>query len=417
MTRTTSAIVDDFTAFDLADPAIHQNRDLSGFWRRLRTDDPLYWHPGTESAPGFWVVSRHADVMRVYKDSGRFTSERGNVLTTLLKGGDSAAGKMLAVTDGERQRQLRNVFLKAFSPRVLERVTDRVRASTRRAVARVVERGECDFAAEVSDRIPMDTICDLLGVPEADRPHLLRLNKSALSSDDPGETYGDAWAARNEILLYFAQLADERRRNPQDDVVTALARATVDGAELTQHEIIFNCYSLIIGGDETTRLSMSGAVDALIRHPAQWAALKAGDVRTATAVEEVLRWATPAMHFGRVARDDVEMHGKRIRRGDVVTLWNCSANRDEAVFEKPDRFDLGRAPNRHVTFGYGPHFCLGAYLARAELSALLTSLAELVAGLEPAGAAQYVHSNFLNGISCLPVRVTAEPNPRSDGKP
>jgi cytochrome P450 len=407
------ATIDELTQLDLVEPATHTEKDLTETWRLLRASFPVYRHPETAHGPAFWVLSRHADVLAVYKDNVRFTSEKGNVLTTLLRGGDSAAGKMLAVTDGPRQRQLRNVLLRAFSPRVLERVAERVRVNTRKTIKAAVERGEVDFATEVAERIPMGTICDLLGVPEEDRGLLLRLNKSALSSEDPDETHSDSWAARNEILMYFAELAEERRRDPQDDVVTALATGQIGGAALTPHEIIFNCYSLIIGGDETTRLSMSDAIHALSTHPDQWSALKRGEVTTDTAVEEVARWATPAMHFGRVAREDVEIRGTRITKGEIVTLWNCSANRDEDVFADPYVYDLGRTPNRHLTFGYGPHFCVGAYLARAELAALLSSVRDLVDSIQVTGPVRRVHSNFLSGISHLPVTMT--PDPRSRG--
>jgi cytochrome P450 len=401
----TAVLVENPAAFDLADPATHADLELSGLWRFLRDNEPVYRHSETVHGPEFWVISRHADVQAVYKDNTRFTSERGNLLTTLLRGGDTAAGKMIAVTDGPRQRELRAVLLKAFSPRVLERVAEQVRQSTRRAVQAAVRHGEFDFAVEVADRIPMTTICNLLGVPEADRPHLLRLNKSALSSDDADETFSDAWAARNEILMYFAELAERRRANPEDDVISALATGSIGNRALTVHEIIFNCYSLVIGGDETARLSMCTAVHALSKHKDQWRALRDGEVEMETAVEEVLRWATPAMHFGRVALEDVVLHDRTIAAGDIVTVWNCSANRDERVFDQPDVFDLGRQPNKHVTFGFGPHFCLGSYLARVEMSALLGALAEFAADIEPAGPVTRVRSNFLSGPSRLPVAV------------
>ncbi len=410
MSAPKAATADDLASINLADPATHADTDLSGVWLLLRNTQPLYRHPEVGSAPGFWVVSKHADVSAIYRDTDNFTSEKGNVLTTLLQGGDTAAGKMLAVTDGRRHTQLRNVLLKAFSPRALERVADRIRSNTERRLREAVAHGTFDFAAEVADHIPMGTICDLLGVPESDRAHLLRLNKSALSSEEPGEAYSDAWAARNEILMYFAELAQQRRNVRQDDVVTALATATIDGEPLTLHEIIFNCYSLVLGGDETSRFSMSGAVHAFAEHPDQWRALKQGDVEVRSAVEEVLRWTTPAMHFGRVARRDVTIRDRTIRAGDVVTLWMCSANRDEEVFADPYTYDLGRTPNKHLSFGLGPHFCIGAYLARVEINALLTSLRTLVDTIEVSGPVHRTRSNLLSGISRLPVTMKAEPS-------
>jgi cytochrome P450 len=403
MRQLASLAIDDLASIDLADPSTHAETDLTEMWRLLRRSRPVYWHPARHSAPGFWVLSRHADIVSVYRDNVNFTSEKGNVLTTLLQGGDTAAGKMLAVTDGQRHREVRNALLKAFSPRALSRVAERVRATTEGRIADAVAVGRIDFAAEVADHVPMGTICDLLGVPEADRAHLLQLNKSALSSDDPDETYSDSWAARNEILMYFSELAADRRRKPEDDVVSALATALINGEPLTPHEIIFNCYSLILGGDETSRMAMSGAVHALARHPDQWRALKSGEAGLDTAVEEVLRWTTPALHFGRVATRDVVVRDQPIKAGDIVTLWNCSANRDEEMFEAPETFDLQRTPNKHVAFGFGPHFCLGAHLARVEINALLHSLCSRVDSIELAGPVGRIRSNLLGGINRLPV--------------
>lgn len=404
MTAQTMSTPDDISTVDLTDPRTFEENDLREYWRRLRTTRPLHWHPPTGDAPGFWVISRYADVMALYKDNKRLTSERGNVLVTLLAGGDSAAGKMLAVTDGAQHRNLRNVLLKAFSPQALKPITDRVRANTTRLVVEAVRRGECDFATDVAEHIPMNTISDLLGVPAADREFLLNLNKSALSSNEEGQSATDAWLARNEILLYFNELVAERRAKPTEDVISVLANSTVNGEPLSEEVIVLNCYSLILGGDETSRLSMIDAVRTFTRHPDQWQLLRDREVTLESATEEVLRWATPAMHFGRRAVTDVELHGQVIAGGDIVTLWNSSANRDEEVFADPYVFDLNRSPNKHITFGYGPHFCLGAYLGRVEVNAMLDALRIYSTGFEVSGEPQRIHSNFLTGLSSLPVR-------------
>lgn len=395
---------------DLADPQTYIRHDRHELWRRLRAEDPVHWHPPAGDRPGFWVLTRYADVQAVFRDNRTFTSERGNVLTTLLAGGDSAAGRMLAVTDGPRHRDLRNVLLKAFSPRALERVAEKVRANTDRLVAGAVARGRCDFAADVAERIPITTICDLLGVPPADHDELLGLTKSALSSENPAAQALDAVAARNEILLYFADLLDERRTRPRDDVISVLAESRIDGELLDEDDIVLNCYSLILGGDETSRLSMIGAVAAFMAHDDQWQRLRAGAVSVDSAVEEVLRWTSPAMHFGRTVLTDIEVGGRTLRAGDIVTMWIGSANRDEDQFTAPDGFDLARTPNRHLTFGFGPHFCLGAYLGRVEVAALLTTLRSRVGRIRPDGPVRPVYSNFLTGLSRLPV--VLEPSAR-----
>ncbi|MEU7134380.1 cytochrome P450 [Streptomyces sp. NPDC046261] len=407
MTEHGVPVADDLDGIDLTDPQTFTRTDLRAMWARFRAERPVHLHPATRGAPPFWVVSRHADVMAVYRDNTRFTSERGNVLDTLLKGEDSASRKMLAVTDGPRHRDIRNLMLKSFSPRVLAPVVAGVHRRTGALLDEAVERGTLDFVTELADHIPIHTIGDLMGVPVEDREKLVHWNTQTLSRTSAEHSKTEEWLARNEILLYFSALAAQRRRDPGDDVISALATGTVEGEPLTEEEIVFNCYSLIIGGDESSRMSSIGAVIALAGHPDQWKALKEGEADPKTAVEEVLRWTTPAMHFGRHAHVDVELGDRTIRAGDVVTLWNSSANFDEDVFADPYRFDLSRTPNKHVAFGYGPHFCLGAFLGRTHVDAMLTALREKVSVIELLGSPRLLHSNFVYGYSGLPVRLAA----------
>lgn len=391
--------------FDLANPVMFLETDLPALWSRLRDEAPVHWNPPSGQAPGFWAVSRYADVVDVYKDTTHFTSERGNVLTTLLQGEDSASGKMLAVTDGVRHREIRNLMLKSFSPRALAPVAEMVRERTRRLIADALARGEFDFATDVADHIPINTIGDLMGVPQADRQQLVDWNNQTLSGY--GEhTELDEWLARNEILLYFSDLARQRRGDPGDDVISVLANGRIDGEPLTEDEIVFNCYSLILGADESSRMSSIGGILALAQNPAQWRAFKDGDVGLDSAVEEVLRWTTPAMHFGRTVIAETELGDKRLAEGDVVTLWNSSANFDEAVFPDPLRFDLARTPNKHLAFGYGPHFCLGAFLGRSHVGAVLEAVRSMVAEIELIGEPTRLYSNFVYGYSRFPVRFT-----------
>ncbi|MFB9235714.1 cytochrome P450 [Plantactinospora siamensis] len=395
--------IGDLDLIDLTDPHTFQRDDLPDMWRAFRDRSPVHWHPARGDAPGFWALSRYPDVLAVYRDADRFWSEGGTVLATLLAGGDSAAGKMLAVTDGVRHREIKAVLQRSFSARVVARINERIRARTRRLVAEVLDAGEVDFVPRVAEQLPMATIGDLLDLPAADLPMLLRCNKLALSSDTGTTSPLESVAARNEILLYFADLVAARRRNPGDDVVSALATARINGSPLREDEVVYNCYSLIIGGDESSRVAATGTVLALARHHDQWRALLDGSASVATATEEALRWTTPAMHFGRRATADVEIAGVRVRAGDIVTLWNTSANFDETEFADPGSFRLGRRPNRHLALGHGPHFCLGAFLGRAELSGLLDCLRDLVGGIEVTGAPRRIYSNFLFGHSSLPV--------------
>jgi cytochrome P450 len=393
---------------NLVDPMTYADHDMAKVWHWLRSHDPVHRHPASKESPGFWVLSRHAEISHVLRNDTGFSSEKGNVLATMLAGGDTGAGRMLAVTDGHHHTELRRLLLQAFAPRALEGVVRRVRQVTRRLLTEAIERGHCDFAHDIASVIPLETICDLLDIPADDRQDVLKLTKSALSSDYAGQSANEDRVAQNGILVYFSDLLRERRRTPGADPISMMATAEVDGRGLDDSDIILNCYSLIMGGDETSRLAMIGAVKALIDNPGQWAALKGGDVTTEDAGEEVLRWTTPTMHFGRTATIETTLLGRRIVPGDLVTLWLVSANRDEAVFPEADKFDLARSPNRHLSLGYGRHFCLGAYLGRVEISTMLDALRTFVTKVEQAGPERHLYSNFLSGMTSLPITIQGD---------
>ncbi|WP_165986540.1 cytochrome P450 [Streptomyces sp. YIM 98790] len=398
--------VADPAVLDLTDPQTFLDHHPHEMWRPYREHNPLFWHPARHGNPGFWVFTKYDDVMAAYRDNKRFTSERGNVLATLLKGEDSASRKMLAVTDGPRHREIRNLMMKSFSPRVLEPVVEGIRRRTDALIDRAVERGELDFVTEVADRIPIHTIGDLMGIPLQDREQVVDWNAQTLSRYSSEDSELESVMARNEIVLYLSRLMAERRRNPGEDVLSTLANATVDGEPLSDDEIVLNSYSLILGGDESSRASAASAVLAFHEHPGQWRRLKNEEVGLDTATEEVLRWATPTMHFGRHALVDVEWRGHTIRAGEVITLWNSSANFDEDAFADPYTFDLSRSPNKHVSFGHGPHFCLGAYLGRVHMKAMLDALRTKVGTIEVLGEPTRLFSNFGHGHSSMPVRLT-----------
>ncbi|MFI7017187.1 cytochrome P450 [Streptomyces sp. NPDC050164] len=387
-------------SLDLTDSGTFMERDPFQFFAEVRATEPVYWHAASEDRPGFWVVAGYADVVACYGAAGALASGRGTVLEVLLRGDDSAGGRMLAVTDRPRHRQLRALMWRALSPRVLDTVARKVEQRTAALVERAVGSGSFDFATEVAEHVPMNTICDLLSVPEADRPELLRWSKGALTGADEL----DSLESRNELVLYFMDLAERRRSDPGDDVISTLATGVIQGELLSLEEVALNCYSLIIGGDESSRVSAVSTVKALAEHPAQWRALRDGRVDLDTAVEEALRWATPSFHFARTATRDHAIAGRQVRAGEIVSMWNISANNDERAFADPRRFDLSRSPNKHVALGHGPHYCLGAFLGRAELRALLTVLAARVRDLEVTGPPTRIRSNFLNGYSSLPVR-------------
>jgi novobiocin biosynthesis protein NovI len=395
---------DELETIDFADPRLHAERELSEVWRYLRSERPFYWQAERGSQPGFWVITRYEDALAVYRDQEHFTVEGGNALGTLLHGGDSGAGNMLAVTDGVRHKQIRNILVKAFSPRMLNDIEQSVRRTVDRLLVDAIKAGDCDFARDVSCNVPMGAICDLLAVPPSDRKYLLSRTAHAWSTDYADEPPEESWTAKNEILLYFSDLARTRRGRDKDDVVSLLANSLIDGEHLTEPELMANCYGLMIGGDETGRHAMTGGLLALIENPGQWEALKRGEVDLETAAEEVLRWTVPALHGGRIATSDVVVSGRQlIRAGEIVSVWISSANFDGEMFANPDRFDLTRSPNKHLTFAQGSHYCLGHYLGRMEVEAILDGLRRMVTQAEQTGQEKWIYSTILHGMSSLPV--------------
>ncbi|MGW2426681.1 cytochrome P450 [Streptomyces sp. NPDC001709] len=404
---TKGAFADDLNSVDLTDPNTFLHTDMEDFWRRVRAEQPVYLHPATDRGSQFWVVSRHADVMAVLQDPERFSSQAGNMMSSLHKpGGDPAAGKILALTDAPRHNAMRTILLKAFSPRIRKGVTDKLQQRVDQLLGNAVGTGTFDFAKEVAEVVPMGTICDLLGFPSTDHKYVLDLSREAVSADDEGQTEEDVWLSRNELLIYSQEIIEARRENPQDDLISAMATCRINGEPMTDDEVVVNCYGFILAGDHTSRLAMVGALLAFSQHPDQWLALKEGRVSIASAVEEIVRWTTPAMHIGRTATADVTIGGQTIREGDHVILWITSANRDESVFSDPHSFDLARTPNKHLGFGFGPHFCFGSYLGRAEITAVLKTLISRVDRIELMGDPKALYSTFLRGYSSLPVSLT-----------
>lgn len=395
---------DELEKIDLADPRLHAERELSEVWRHLRAEQTFYWQAERGSQPGFWVISRYEDALAVYRDQPHFTTEGGNALGTLLTGGDPAAGTMLAVTDGVRHKQIRNILTKAFSPRMLKKIGESIHRTVDRLLVDAIKSDGCNFARDVSGNIPLGAICDLLAVPDSDRKYLLSRTAHAWSSDYADAPPEDNWTAKNEILLYFSDLGHNRRGNDMGDVISLLANSLIDGEHLSEAELMANCYGLMIGGDETGRHAITGGLLALMENPGQWQKLKRGEVDLETAAEEVLRWTVPSLHGGRTATGDVVVNGRQqIRAGDIVSVWISSANYDDEAFPDPDRFDLNRSPNKHLTFAYGAHYCLGHYLARMEVEAVLDGLRRMVTEAEQTGEEKWIYSSILHGMSSLPV--------------
>ena len=390
---------------DLADPDLFEHGDPDAAWAWLREHSPVHRNAGPMP---FWSVTRYADALSVYRDPGTFSSARGMVLGVDTEAGDPASGRMLVVTDPPRHAQLRRIVNGVFTPRVLARLEERVKSTVDQLVARAVG-GECEFVDDVAARLPVTIICELLGVPAADQDWMYHLTSTAFGGGDPRSTADVAPADRaqayGDIFDYYRDLAETRRGKPGPDLVSTLVAGEVDGAPLATEDVLLNCTNLIIGGNETTRHAAAGGLLAIVDRPGMWESLRGKPIDSL--VEEILRWTTPGMHVLRTVTRDTSIGGRSIAAGDSVVVWNASANRDESVFPDPQRFDPGRAPNRHIAFGQGGHHCLGAALARIELTTLFGSLLARVGHVRLTGPPRRVRSCVLRGIRRLPVEMSA----------
>ncbi|MEU6309507.1 cytochrome P450 [Streptomyces sp. NPDC047014] len=393
---------------DLLDPGPFGRNDFWPAFAWLRAHDPVHWHPepGSEDG-GFWALTKHRDIMRVYADSDTFLSGRGMRLGSDPAAVAAVAQRMLIVSDVPHHTRLKRALQQAFGPQQMPRLEALVERVVGELVAESAEHDTLDFI-DLAKQLPNRVVCAVLGIPRADWAWIGALTTDAF--DSPDEAVRSS--AHSEIFLYFIELLAERRARPGDDLVSQIAHDTLvdegDGGErpLSDHEIVFNLNGVLSGANETTRYSAAGAVHMFAEHPDQWRLLRAlGPAGIAPAVEEVLRWTTPGVHALRTAAHDTEINGVPVAAGARVTLWNVSANRDEEVFADPHAFRVDRRPNRHVAFGHGRHLCLGARLARFELGALLTEMLAVLDGFELAGPVSFNSSNFTWGINSLPVRL------------
>ncbi|MDH4147981.1 MAG: cytochrome P450, partial [Acidimicrobiia bacterium] len=384
------------------------------FFTWARAEAPLYWHEPTEHTPGgvgFWVLSRHADALAVMCDPATFSSEEGG---TQLDDSHVGGGLLLNHTDDPRHLRLRSLINRGFTPRMIGRLEQDL-AARAHALLDAVPTGEpFDFVASVARELPLQAICSVLGVPQDDRSELADLVDAAVNAET-GEVLGYDFVRR--LGAYGGALIERKRAEPADDILSVIVHARLDdesappgGAQLSDVELKAFFNLLFPAGAETTNRAIAGGVVALGQHPEQLAALcsavAAGDAGAATvrrAIEEILRWTTPSVYKRRTPTRDVELHGRTIRAGDKVTYWEMSANRDEAVFDAPFRFDIGRDPNPHVTFGFGAHYCLGANLARLELKVMLETLLSRCSGFEVVGEPTWTVNNRLVGMTCLPL--------------
>ncbi len=379
----------------------------------LRHHDPVHFHTEPDGR-GFWVITRYDDVVACNRDSATFSSEadRGGVVTLEdlpeTAGAASEGGRLMLQMDPPDHTRYRRLVNRGFTPRMIARMTEHIRELAVGILDEVVPRGECDFVVDVAAELPLEVIAELIGVPHEDRHRIFEWSNTMIGSEDPEYQVSqeEIFESQVAMFMYAQQLAEQRRARPDDDIITALLSADIDGESLSDMD--FNLFFLLlsVAGNETTRNAISHGLNAFLEHPDQYDLLVSDPERyIGTAVEEILRWASPVLFFRRNATVDTELHGRTIRAGDKISLWYISANRDEDVFDEPFRFDITRDPNPHIAFGGGgPHFCLGAQLARMEIRVLFEELARRVPRLEALGPPDRLRSNFIGGIKHLPVR-------------
>jgi cytochrome P450 len=398
---------------DLLSPASFAAGQPHDQFAWLREHDPVHWHPEPGEGQGFWAVTRYADVKAVGRDAGSFSSMPSIMIPegVALDAGDHT---MMLTMDPPRHTAYRRLVAPDFIPRAARAMRPRIEELARRIVDGVVERGDgCDLVTDVAGLMPSYVIAEMLGIPHEDGVALYELTEAihaAPESQEPGAALG----AVLEMFNYAREVWEQRRAAPGDDLATTIAFASVDGEELDL--IDFNLFFLLLvdAGGDTTRNLVAGGMDALFSHPDQRAWLAADlDGRLAPATEELLRWVSPVVYMRRTATHDTTVAGTRIAAGDKVVMYYGSANRDpEAFGATADTLDLGRTPNEHVAFGGGgPHFCLGAHIARVEIAALLRELLTRVPDMEPAGPTEWLPSTFISGPKHLPVRLGADGGP------
>ncbi len=389
----------------------------------LRRDAPLYWQPEREGR-GFWALTRYDDVVQASKDWETFSSELGGTSLQDLTAEELEARRSMIDTDPPPHTRMRALVNNGFTPRVVNAYEERIRRLARGILEAALEQDELDWVESVAAEIPMWVFSEIMGLPVEDRRLIIELGDKLLGNTDP-EVVGEEFVAERalrdpelrklpfsspfalDLIAYGRRLGEARRADPREDITTKLVEAELDGSRLTEQEFGTMFILLTTAGNETTRHTISLGLMDLLAHPDELERLVADPSLAATAADELLRRAHPVHHFRRTATRDVVLHGRRIARGDKVTIWYASANYDDEKFADPYRLDVARTPNRHVTFGLGgPHFCLGAHLAKLELRVWLEEMIPYLTQLEPAGDPVRLRSNFFNGIKRMPVRVT-----------
>lgn len=390
-------------------------------WKLLRREAPVYWYDRPGVTP-FWAITKYDDIQQVSRDPQTFISSKRLVIRSAGSGDGGATDPSLTVPnlinmDPPEHGKYRNATSRRFSPRGMKLLEDRVDEiaedviddAAAHLVSQLTDRREMDFVRDVAAKMPMAAICELLAVERESWEDIFRWTNEFIGSEDPeyqqGRTRRETWQSGMRGLQgYFMAHIERKRREPDNSVMTTLVQAEIDGEPMPDHEILSYGILLILAGNETTRNATSGGMQVLIEHPEQFDLLKSQPDLLDSAVEEMLRWTSPVVHFARTVTQDTEIRGVPIQAGETLAMWYPSANRDEDVFENPDVFDITRSPNDHLAFGgFGEHFCLGANLARLEMRSIFRHLIQRLDDFQVNGEIERLSSGLIGGTKRLPV--------------
>ena len=397
---------------DLFDPIVYETNGVPHeAMRFLRAEAPVHFHqePGGR---GFWAITKYDDVAAIGKDPHTFSSFRGGTNIQDYPPDNLSTIQLLMLNmDPPQHNKFRRLASKGFTPRMVAAMEPKVRAACASIIDKIGKRGSADFVREVSAELPLVVIADLLGVPQDERDKIFDWSNRLIGFDDPEfqTSLEDGRMAAMEMWMYANTLAEGRKGQNGEDLVTVLINAEIEGERLTEMEFDAFFLLLAVAGNETTRNAISGGMLALFDNPAQLKRLTQDQSLVPGAIEEILRWVTPVNYFRRTATKDTEIRGVKIKEDDKVCMYYSSANRDEEVFGPTSMtFDITRTPNEHLAFGGGQHFCLGASLARLEMRILFEELVRRLPDIHLDGKVRRLRSNFINGVKTIPVAFTPE---------
>ena len=386
-------------------------------WTYLRKHQPVCYIERPRVDP-FWAITKGADIREISIQPRQWLNGPRLAVFMLDEGAEGPPPELplrhLLNMDPPQHGEYRSILSQYFTPRSIRALEPEIAKITTEILDDVMDRGECDFVTEISSKVPVAVIAEMLGVPRKDWPTIFRWTNEVIGGGDPefqrGKDANETFAqARLEMFQYFTDLVEESRKHPGSDVTSIVSNATVNGEPLPALELLSYLFLLVVAGNETTRNATSGGLLAFIENPEQFRRLKSDPTLIKTAVEEMVRWTSPVIQFARTAVSDTVVRGQKIRAGESVCLFYPSASRDEDVFAEPFKFDIGRNPNPHLSFGIGEHFCLGANLARLELAVIFTELAKRLDHAEMAGPVERLRSSFVGGVKHMPIRYKLKP--------